>query len=182
MTLSDATPGEIVKTGTWIYFFAMPPNPKTSRFSVATIPTGDDPGVHLGFVSWYAPWRKYVFRPESDTVFEPVCLGEIAEFLTALNVGRTRLRVPLHRAGPGLRGGQFPPRSEDSPGNVGPEGGALERQQVSPPLCPASSFPEQPEGSTPDRVRQHPALYEAEITDGHFRRTIEFHGKWEARA
>ena len=27
-----------------------------------------------------------------------------------------------------------------------------------------------------------PALYEAEITDGHFRRTIEFHGRWEARA
>ena len=84
MSLSDATYGEIVKTGRWIYFVAMLPNPKTSRFLVKTNPTGDAPGAHLGTITWYAPWRKYVFRPESDTVFEPVCLGEIAEFLTAL--------------------------------------------------------------------------------------------------
>lgn len=39
----------------------------------------EDRGV-IGTVHWYAAWRKYAFSPNVRTVFEEVCLHEIAEF------------------------------------------------------------------------------------------------------
>ncbi len=36
--------------------------------------------VQIGFVSWYAGWRRYCFFPLDNTVFEQVCLREIADF------------------------------------------------------------------------------------------------------
>jgi hypothetical protein len=38
----------------------------------------------LGGVSWYGPWRQYVFHPAGATIFEKVCLGDIAQFLKDL--------------------------------------------------------------------------------------------------
>lgn len=38
----------------------------------------------LGKIAWYGPWRKYVFYPESDTLFDPKCLAEITEMLNKL--------------------------------------------------------------------------------------------------
>lgn len=37
----------------------------------------------LGYVRWYAQWRKYCFLPTAHSIFEEVCLREIAEFITA---------------------------------------------------------------------------------------------------
>ncbi len=34
----------------------------------------------IGQVHWYGPWRKYCFFPEFDTVYEEVCLRDIAQF------------------------------------------------------------------------------------------------------
>ena len=34
----------------------------------------------LGKISWYALWRKYVFLPYQNTVFEKDCLRDIADF------------------------------------------------------------------------------------------------------
>lgn len=33
----------------------------------------------LGVIRWFARWRQYVFQPASDTVFNPVCMREIAD-------------------------------------------------------------------------------------------------------
>ncbi len=38
------------------------------------------PGAVLGRVEWYPGWRKYVFAPEADTVYEQDCLRDIAAF------------------------------------------------------------------------------------------------------
>jgi len=37
-------------------------------------------GGSLGEIRWYAPWRKYCFYPQSETVFDKGCLRDIADF------------------------------------------------------------------------------------------------------
>ena len=34
----------------------------------------------LGQIRWYGPWRKYVFYPCANTLFDYACLQDIAEF------------------------------------------------------------------------------------------------------
>jgi hypothetical protein len=34
----------------------------------------------LGWIKWYSPWRRYVFYPRADTLFDSACLIEIAAF------------------------------------------------------------------------------------------------------
>lgn len=65
-------------TGTYIRFVELDPKPKTRVWAVTTL---DD--AMLGTVSWYGPWRKYAFHPQPLTVYESVCLVEIAWFCTA---------------------------------------------------------------------------------------------------
>ena len=48
----------------------------------------------LGMVSWYAPWRQYVFEPEMDSVFNNGCLDAISSFCTEQNTA--------HRNAPNL--------------------------------------------------------------------------------
>jgi hypothetical protein len=50
---------------------------KTKGWHVRTI----GGGVLLGYVFWRAPWRKYVFAPIADTIYEQDCLRDIAEFI-----------------------------------------------------------------------------------------------------
>lgn len=49
---------------------------KTKLFTVMSAAGGV-----LGWVSWYAPWRKYCAAVSSpDNIFDPTCLREIADF------------------------------------------------------------------------------------------------------
>lgn len=41
-------------------------------------------GALLGKVVWRATWRKYVFEPDGDTVFDAICLRDIAGYIEAL--------------------------------------------------------------------------------------------------
>jgi hypothetical protein len=66
------------------------PNRITETYSVQT---NDDNAYDLGFVQWYAPWRRYTFMPEPNTVFEPVCLGDIANFIKYLMHQRKNQRA-----------------------------------------------------------------------------------------
>ena len=50
---------------------------KTKLFYINSI----DDNVCLGLVKWHSRWRKYCFFPMSDTVFEQVCLRDIADFI-----------------------------------------------------------------------------------------------------
>jgi hypothetical protein len=34
----------------------------------------------IGWISWFSGWRKYCFFPDAATVFEQVCLRDIADF------------------------------------------------------------------------------------------------------
>jgi hypothetical protein len=37
--------------------------------------------VTTGIIKWYAPWRRYAFFPEGETLYDAGCLTEIAAFL-----------------------------------------------------------------------------------------------------
>ena len=61
--------------GTYITFAERPPKPKTKVWAVLS-----QGGAEIGTVCWYGPWRKYCFMPAYSSVFEQVCLREIAQF------------------------------------------------------------------------------------------------------
>jgi hypothetical protein len=74
--LKDITP--TLTEGTHIAFVDVgaTPSGKTRRFEVRTHQC-----ELLGWVYWFAAWRKYTFHPAAGTVYEEVCLTEIAEFI-----------------------------------------------------------------------------------------------------
>lgn len=37
-------------------------------------------GSSIGTVRWFGRWRCYSFHPDANTVFEKVCLRDIADF------------------------------------------------------------------------------------------------------
>lgn len=59
--------------------FERVPMGKTDVWNVVTKRGSDI----LGYVEWYAPWRKYAFNPGGYTGYEEVCLREIADFCEA---------------------------------------------------------------------------------------------------
>jgi len=77
--------------GTHIYFDPAPQNPvnKTKRWFVVSKHDKDskDDGVVLADVAWYNGWRKYAMYPRDQTVYEEVCLREIADFCEQQNKG-----------------------------------------------------------------------------------------------
>jgi len=60
----------------------------TRKFKVYSI----DDAFLLGTISWAGRWRKYVFSPvvEYQTIFEEVCLNEIAEFIKGKTVAHRK--------------------------------------------------------------------------------------------
>lgn len=35
----------------------------------------------IGRIRWFPNWRKYVFEPAPNCIFDPNCLGDIKDFL-----------------------------------------------------------------------------------------------------
>ena len=62
--------------GPYIRFVEGPSKPRTKTWWVVT--QGED--IHLAWIGWFARWRKYAFWPKQNTVFEEVCLRDIAVF------------------------------------------------------------------------------------------------------
>jgi hypothetical protein len=68
------------RRGTHIVFKSAPkvkPNAKTLRWWVQSI---YEPRPVLADIAWFGRWRKYAMYPRPGTVFEEVCLREIAAF------------------------------------------------------------------------------------------------------
>lgn len=62
----------------WIEFFyeGKTVSGKTDLWSVLTI----EDRIFVGVIRWWGKWRKYVFVPQPNTLFEQVCLRDIADF------------------------------------------------------------------------------------------------------
>jgi len=67
--------GKGIESGSHIKFVPWVPKKKTKTWLVET--KDDTP---LGIIHWYGAWRCYGFSPKPATVFEKVCLREIADF------------------------------------------------------------------------------------------------------
>lgn len=52
---------------------------KTSQWSVVS--KRNDEETFLGYISWRAQWRRYVFFPAYKTLFDASCMREVAEFI-----------------------------------------------------------------------------------------------------
>jgi len=50
----------------------------TGKTKVFSVRNGD---IGLGDISWYAPWRRYVFFPGAALLFDSGCLKEITAFI-----------------------------------------------------------------------------------------------------
>jgi hypothetical protein len=68
----------------YLSFVEQAPKTKTKVFEVKNKVFGDV----LGYVKWYAPWRKYCFYVDSDLVFDAGCLWDIQDFMNKLMAER----------------------------------------------------------------------------------------------
>jgi hypothetical protein len=58
----------------------------TGKTYVWTVQCG---GVKLGEIRWYAPWRRYCYWPDGETILDASCLREVVEFID----GQMSLRI-----------------------------------------------------------------------------------------
>lgn len=58
--------------------FELQPKPESRRTEIWTVVSQGE--YRLGEVRWYAPWRRYVFCPDVDTLYDALCLHRIATF------------------------------------------------------------------------------------------------------
>ena len=52
-------------------------------------------GVTCGTVYWYPAWRKYVFSPASDTIWDSARLAELQQHLDQLNADHKKGLTPI---------------------------------------------------------------------------------------
>ena len=58
---------------------------KTKQFAIKNKASG----IVLGYVKWYAPWRRYCFFTENTYfIFDANCLADIKDFLDKLMAER----------------------------------------------------------------------------------------------
>jgi len=68
----------------YLCFEELEAKPKTKQFAVK-----NTSGFVLGYVKWYAPWRKYCFfNTAVELVFDVGCLADIKDFITKLMLER----------------------------------------------------------------------------------------------
>jgi hypothetical protein len=63
----------------WIRFEHYPP--KSGHTTSIWIVMTKESDVTLGIIKWLPRWRKYAFFPANDTVYEPDCLRDLADFI-----------------------------------------------------------------------------------------------------
>jgi len=58
--------------------FEVQPKPKGRKTEIWTVVAQGE--VRLGDVKWYAPWRRYTFHPDAETLYDKDCLYALARF------------------------------------------------------------------------------------------------------
>jgi len=67
---------KMIEEGTHIQFIPGDPLPKTLTWYVKNKYADQ----WIGQIRWYPQWRKYSYFPTTNTVYEWICLREIADF------------------------------------------------------------------------------------------------------
>lgn len=66
------------------------PDKKTRTICISTKGPSDS---CLGWIKWYGAWRRYVFMPEPDMVFDIACMEDIIEVIKDLMDERKRKQI-----------------------------------------------------------------------------------------
>ena len=77
----------------WITFQVVPTDfsRKTGIWDVVTKGGKKEVGgLVLGRISWWSGWRKYAFFPSGNSLYEPTCLRDIAQFIDEQMAARKR--------------------------------------------------------------------------------------------
>lgn len=93
--------------GTWIRFSKKYTTGKTDIWRVVNIETG----TTIGYIKWFGTFRGYSFFPGVNTVYEKVCLREIAAFCEMLMEDRKKkpaVVYEVHIIAEELKTGKFP--------------------------------------------------------------------------
>jgi hypothetical protein len=73
-----------VKQTEWKYKFITIKNLNNEQFEGRTVyRIFDKEDVQLGIISFYKPWKKYVFSSRSKCVFDAKCLADILDFMNS---------------------------------------------------------------------------------------------------
>jgi len=75
--------GDILKISKFLNYTELPSNGATIVVGV-----GNNSGDKLGYIKWRVGWRRYVFLPMEETVFDAACLTDITEFINKLMADR----------------------------------------------------------------------------------------------
>jgi hypothetical protein len=65
-----------MKAAKWLYFVELDLKGKTRIWAVFS----KSSGIALGLIQWHCCWRRYCFLPAQETLFDVVCLRELADF------------------------------------------------------------------------------------------------------
>jgi len=60
------------------------PSEKTKRFLIQS----KNGNATLGYIRWYAPWRKYCYYSIAGGIFDVACMLEIVSFINKLTLER----------------------------------------------------------------------------------------------
>lgn len=60
------------------------PHGRSASGKTLIVAVRDRAGSPLGAITWYAPWRKYVFEARPDTVWDASCLRDVAAHCEAM--------------------------------------------------------------------------------------------------
>lgn len=55
-------------------------------------------GILLGEISWHPAWRCYIFAPQAKTIYEKICLRQIAAFCDDRTKEHKADRIPVRLA------------------------------------------------------------------------------------
>lgn len=82
--------GKAEQVGKSLYARQLLPQPKSRRTKIYWI--FNSGGGAVGKVKWYAQWRRYVFAPDRDTLFDSSCLNDISLFVDTITRQRKSVR------------------------------------------------------------------------------------------
>lgn len=83
----SALPPDKIKTQyKYIHFVQLPHNGTTTKWSCRNINSGDE----LGIIKWHGAWRQYCYFSTDRAVYSKGCLQDISEFISALNIERSK--------------------------------------------------------------------------------------------
>ena len=71
--------------------FELQPKPKKRKTEIWTVVAQGE--IRLGDVKWYAPWRRYTFHPDAETLYDAECLAALFKFCAEQTQERTRVRA-----------------------------------------------------------------------------------------